>query len=172
MSSDIEPSTPKTFAELGVHPSIVQALAEDGIITAFPIQEQTLPLALGGSDLIGQAKTGTGKTLGFGIPALQRLVAPGDEQWADLADAKKGKPQALVIVPTRELALQVATDLEKAGRHLGVRVLCVYGGRAYEPQVDALQRGIEVVVGTPGRLIDLAKQGHLNLKHVATLILD
>ena len=129
-------------------------------------------MALGGSDLIGQAKTGTGKTLGFGIPALQRLVAPGDEQWDDFADAKKGKPQALVIVPTRELALQVATDLEKAGRHRGVRVLCVYGGRAYEPQVESLQRGVEVVVGTPGRLIDLAKQGHLNLKHVSTLILD
>ena len=150
----------------------MRALAEDGIITAFPIQEQTLPLALGGSDLIGQAKTGTGKTLGFGIPALQRLTAPQDDEWATLPDAKKGKPQALVIVPTRELALQVATDLEKAGRHRGVRVLCVYGGRAYEPQVESLQRGVEVVVGTPGRLIDLAKQGHLNLKHVATLILD
>jgi len=147
-------------------------LAEDGIITAFPIQEQTLPLALGGSDLIGQAKTGTGKTLGFGIPALQRLVAPSDDEWASFPDAKKGKPQALVIVPTRELALQVATDLEKAGRHRGVRVLCLYGGRAYEPQVESLQQGVEVVVGTPGRLIDLAKQGHLNLKHVATLILD
>ena len=147
-------------------------MAEDGIITAFPIQEQTLPLALGGSDLIGQAKTGTGKTLGFGIPALQRLVAPGDDEWASFPDAKKGKPQALVIVPTRELALQVATDLEKAGRHRGVRVLCVYGGRAYEPQVESLQQGVEVVVGTPGRLIDLPKQGHLNLKHVATLILD
>ena len=147
-------------------------MAEDGIITAFPIQEQTLPLALGGSDLIGQAKTGTGKTLGFGIPALQRLVAPGDDEWTSFPDAKKGKPQALVIVPTRELALQVATDLEKAGRHRGVRVLCVYGGRAYEPQVESLQQGVEVVVGTPGRLIDLAKQGHLNLKHVATLILD
>ena len=147
-------------------------MAEDGIITAFPIQEQTLPLALGGSDLIGQAKTGTGKTLGFGIPALQRLVAPGDDEWTSFPDAKKGKPQALVIVPTRELALQVATDLEKAGRHRGVRVLCVYGGRAYEPQVESLQQGVEVVVGTPGRLIDLATQGHLNLKHVATLILD
>lgn len=150
----------------------MKALAEDGIITAFPIQEQTLPLALGGSDLIGQAKTGTGKTLGFGIPALSRLVAPGDDEWAALPDTKKGKPQALIIVPTRELALQVATDLEKAGRYRGVRVLCVYGGRAYEPQVEALVRGVEVVVGTPGRLIDLAKQGHLNLKHVATLVLD
>ena len=99
-------------------------------------------------------------------------MAPGDDEWSQLPEAKKGKPQALIIVPTRELALQVATDLEKAGRYRGVRVLCVYGGRAYEPQVESLQRGVEVVVGTPGRLIDLAKQGHLNLKHVATLVLD
>ncbi len=84
----------------------------------------------------------------------------------------RGKPQALVVVPTRELGIQVASDLEKAGRMRGVRVLCVYGGRAYEPQVEALQKGIEVVVGTPGRLIDLARQGHLNLKHVKTLVLD
>ncbi len=163
---------PKTFAELGVHPKTVEALAEDGILTAFPIQELTLPLALQGNDLIGQAKTGTGKTLGFGIPALQRLVAPDDEGFAEQPDAVKGKPQALIIVPTRELGIQVASDLEKAGRKRGVRVLCVYGGRAYEPQVEALQSGIEVVVGTPGRLIDLARQGHVNLKNVKTLVLD
>jgi len=163
---------PKTFAELGVHPKTVEALAEDGIITAFPIQELTLPLALSGNDLIGQAKTGTGKTLGFGIPALQRLIAPDDEGFDDQPDAVKGKPQALIIVPTRELGIQVASDLEKAGRKRGVRVLCVYGGRAYEPQVEALQKGIEVVVGTPGRLIDLARQGLVNLKNVKTLVLD
>jgi superfamily II DNA/RNA helicase len=163
---------PKTFAELGVHPSIVEALAADGIVTAFPIQELTLPLALAGNDLIGQAKTGTGKTLGFGIPALMRITAPQDDEWASLADNVAGKPQALVVVPTRELGIQVASDLEKAGRGRGIRVLCVYGGRAYEPQVEALQKGIEVVVGTPGRLIDLARQGHLNLKHVRTLVLD
>ena len=163
---------PKTFAELGVHPKTVEALAEDGIITAFPIQELTLPLALAGNDLIGQAKTGTGKTLGFGIPALQRLIAPDDQGFDEQPDAVKGKPQALIIVPTRELGIQVASDLEKAGRKRGVRVLCVYGGRAYEPQVEALQKGIEVVVGTPGRLIDLARQGHVNLKNVKTLVLD
>jgi len=163
---------PKTFAELGVHPKTVEALAEDGIITAFPIQELTLPLALAGNDLIGQAKTGTGKTLGFGIPALQRLIAPDDEGFEYQPDAVKGKPQALIIVPTRELGIQVASDLQKAGRKRGVRVLCVYGGRAYEPQVEALQKGIEVVVGTPGRLIDLARQGLVNLKNVKTLVLD
>jgi len=139
-------------------------------VTAFPIQELTLPLALQGTDLIGQAKTGTGKTLGFGIPLLQRLVAPQDDAWAELKTA--GKPQALVIVPTRELGIQVASDLEKAGRLRGVRVLCVYGGRSYEPQVEALQKGVEVVVGTPGRLIDLMKQGHLDLANVKALVLD
>ena len=170
MTAPIE--EPKTFAELGVLPATVQALAADGIITAFPIQELTLPLALAGNDLIGQAKTGTGKTLGFGIPALQRLIAPVDEGFDDQDDKVRGKPQALIVVPTRELGIQVASDLEKAGRFRNVRVLCVYGGRAYEPQMEALQKGIEVVVGTPGRLIDLARQGHLSLKHVKTLVLD
>jgi superfamily II DNA/RNA helicase len=170
MTTPIE--QPKTFAELGVLPATVEALAAQGIITAFPIQELTLPLALAGTDLIGQAKTGTGKTLGFGIPALQRLIAPADEGFDAQDDKVRGKPQALVIVPTRELGIQVASDIEKAGRLRGVRVLCVYGGRAYEPQVEALQKGIEVVVGTPGRLIDLARQGHVNLKNVKTLVLD
>jgi len=104
---------PKTFAELAVLPATVEALAEDGIVTAFPIQELTLPLALAGNDLIGQAKTGTGKTLGFGIPALQRLIAPADDEWATYKHA--GKPQALIVVPTRELGIQVAGDLERAG---------------------------------------------------------
>jgi superfamily II DNA/RNA helicase len=170
---DIEaapPARPKPFSELGVDPSIVEALAADGIHTAFPIQELTLPLALAGQDLIGQAKTGTGKTLGFGIPLLMKLTAPADAGFDDLPDA--GKPQALVVVPTRELGIQVASDLAKAGRLRAARVLCVYGGRAYEPQVEALQAGIEVVVGTPGRLIDLARQRHLDLGHVRVLVLD
>ncbi len=173
--ADVEahaPAEPKTFAELGVHPATVEALAADGIITAFPIQELTLPMALAGTDIIGQAKTGTGKTLGFGIPALQRLIAPVDEGFDDQDDKIKGRPQALVVVPTRELGIQVASDLAKAGRMRGVRVLCVYGGRSYEPQVEALEKGIEVVVGTPGRLIDLMKQGHLKLGQVKTLVLD
>ena len=166
------PAQPKTFAELGVDPAIVEALAADGIHTAFPIQELTLPLALAGQDLIGQAKTGTGKTLGFGIPLLMKLVAPDDDGFGSQPDPVRGKPQALVVVPTRELGVQVAADLAKAGKRLGVRVLCVYGGRAYEPQVEALQNGIEVVVGTPGRLIDLARQRHLDLGHVKILVLD
>ena len=121
-----------------------------------------LPLALQGQDLIGQAKTGTGKTLGFGIPLLQRIDLEGD----------RDRPQALVICPTRELGLQVATDLERAGRLRGVRVLAVYGGRAYEPQIDALRNGVDVVVGTPGRIIDLANRRDLDLSQVKILVLD
>lgn len=148
------------FVDFGVDPEICAALEGAGITHAFPIQAQTLPLALAGNDLIGQAKTGTGKTLGFGIPLLQRI------------SENESVPQALVIVPTRELCLQVAGDLELAGKRKGIRVLAVYGGRAYEPQVEALRNGIDVVVGTPGRLIDLLKQKHLTLSKVRTLVLD
>uniref|UniRef100_UPI0025EC1490 DEAD/DEAH box helicase n=1 Tax=Lapillicoccus sp. TaxID=1909287 RepID=UPI0025EC1490 len=165
-----EPQPEPTFADFGVHPDIVDALAAHGIVHPFPIQAMTLPVALGGHDIIGQAKTGTGKTLGFGVPILQRVISPVDEGFD--AMARPGKPQALAVAPTRELAVQVATDLERAGARRGIRVLTVYGGRAYEPQIDALKRGVEVVVGTPGRLIDLAKQGHLDLSQARTVVLD
>src|SRR5665811_51051 len=122
------------------------------------------------SDIIGQAKTGTGKTLGFGIPMIQRVISPKDEAFTTLATA--GKPQALAVAPTRELAVQVSGDLAKAGKARGVRVVTIYGGRAFEPQVSALQRGVEIVVGTPGRLLDLAKQGHLDLSYVKSVVLD
>ncbi|HSO63966.1 MAG TPA: DEAD/DEAH box helicase [Ornithinibacter sp.] len=159
-----------SFSEFAIHADIVDALAEHNITSAFPIQAMTLPVALAGHDIIGQAKTGTGKTLGFGIPILNRVVSPRDEEFATMPAA--GKPQALAVAPTRELAVQVAGDLERAGRKRGIRVLTVYGGRAYEPQVEALQRGVEVVVGTPGRLIDLAKQGYLDLGHARIVVLD
>ncbi|WP_254666307.1 DEAD/DEAH box helicase [Humibacillus sp. DSM 29435] len=159
-----------TFADFGIHPDIVAALADGGILTPFPIQSMTLPVALGGHDIIGQAKTGTGKTLGFGVPMLNQVVAPGDEGFDALA--RPGKPQALAVAPTRELAVQVAGDLERAGRRRGIRVLTVYGGRAYEPQIEALRTGVEIVVGTPGRLIDLAKQGHLDLSQAKVVVLD
>jgi superfamily II DNA/RNA helicase len=165
------PEAPQTtFADFPVHPEIVAALADTGIIAPFPIQTMTMPVALDGHDIIGQAKTGTGKTLGFGVPLLNRIVSPRDEGFADLPAA--GKPQALAVAPTRELAVQVAGDLERAGKRRGIRVLTVYGGRAYEPQIEALRRGVEVVVGTPGRLIDLAKQGHLDLGHARVVVLD
>nr|WP_226924447.1 DEAD/DEAH box helicase [Georgenia satyanarayanai] len=161
----------RTFADFGVDQAIVDALADDGIVHPFPIQALTLPVALSRHDIIGQAKTGTGKTLGFGIPALQNVVAPGEDGWDALPDP--GKPQALVIVPTRELAVQVAGDLVVASRRRPtLRVAQVYGGRAYEPQIEALQRGVEVVVGTPGRMIDLYKQRLLDLSRVRTVVLD
>jgi superfamily II DNA/RNA helicase len=163
-------AAPPSWAELGTDPRIVEALLQAGMTAPFPIQSMTLPVAINGSDVIGQAKTGTGKTMGFGIPLLHRVTGPKDPGFEDLA--KPGAPQALAIVPTRELATQVAEDLKVASKNLSVRILTVYGGRAYEPQVEALKKGIEVVVGTPGRLLDLAQQGLLNLAHVRTLVLD
>jgi superfamily II DNA/RNA helicase len=151
------------FGEFDIKPEIVQALADVGIVRTFAIQELTLPIALAGNDLIGQARTGTGKTLGFGVPLLNRLELPSERGAA---------PQALVVAPTRELAVQVAADLTSAGRRLGAKVLTIYGGRAYEPQIDALKRGVDVVVGTPGRLLDLAQQRHLNLSAARILVLD
>jgi len=159
-----------TFRELGVLPETCEALEAVGIIDAFAIQEMTLPVALAGQDVIGQAKTGTGKTLGFGIPLLQRIIAPTDLE-AEFV-AAPGKPQALVVVPTRELCVQVAKDLRLAGSHRKVRVLEIYGGRAYEPQIETLRSGVDVIVGTPGRLIDLANQRHVDLSHVKVLVLD
>ncbi|HET9654718.1 MAG TPA: DEAD/DEAH box helicase, partial [Kineosporiaceae bacterium] len=159
-----------TFADCGVRADIVASLDRVGITHPFPIQAMTLPVALTGHDIIGQAKTGTGKTLGFGIPLLQRVTGPGEEGWDKVA--APGKPQALVVVPTRELAVQVAGDLDTASKSCSARVLTVYGGRAYEPQVEALRRGVEVVVGTPGRLLDLAQQGHLDLGHARIAVLD
>ncbi|MGW6206359.1 DEAD/DEAH box helicase [Streptomyces sp. NPDC055089] len=133
----------------------------------------TLPVALSGSDVIGQAKTGTGKTLGFGLPLLERVtvladVEAGRAQPEKLTDA----PQALIVVPTRELCQQVTNDLQTAGKVRNVRVLAIYGGRAYEPQVEALKKGVDVIVGTPGRLLDLAGQRKLDLSHVRALVLD
>jgi len=158
----VKPDSP-LFSEFAVKPEIVAALKDVGIERTFAIQELTLPIALAGSDLIGQARTGTGKTLGFGVPLLNRLQLPGD---------KGAPPQALVVAPTRELAVQVAGDLTAAGKRLGARVVTIYGGRAYEPQIAALKAGADVVVGTPGRLLDLAQQGHLNLGFVRCLVLD
>ncbi|WP_257232207.1 DEAD/DEAH box helicase [Streptomyces sp. Rer75] len=133
----------------------------------------TLPVALSGSDVIGQAKTGTGKTLGFGLPLLERVVVPADiEAGRAKPDQLTDAPQALVVVPTRELCQQVTNDLLTAGKVRAVRVLSIYGGRAYEPQVEALKKGVDVVVGTPGRLLDLAGQKKLRLSSVKALVLD
>ncbi|MEU6208885.1 DEAD/DEAH box helicase [Streptomyces sp. NPDC047023] len=142
-------------------------------MSPFPIQEMTLPVALSGTDVIGQAKTGTGKTLGFGLPLLERVVVPADvEAGRALPGQLTDAPQALVVVPTRELCTQVTNDLLTAGKVRNVRVLAIYGGRAYEPQVEALNKGVDVIVGTPGRLLDLAGQKKLDLSHVKALVLD
>ncbi|WP_433211073.1 DEAD/DEAH box helicase [Dactylosporangium sp. CS-047395] len=153
-----------SFADLGARPETVAALEAVGITRAFAIQEYAVPIALRGTDLIGQAPTGTGKTLGFGVPLLDRVTAPGE--------GADGLPQALVVVPTRELGLQVARDIAAAGKTRNVRVLPLYGGVAYEPQIEALRNGVEIVVGTPGRLLDLAKGKHLRLHAVRALVLD
>ncbi|MGC4803869.1 DEAD/DEAH box helicase [Micromonospora sp. DT233] len=162
-TAPVRPEAP-TFAELGARPETVEALAASGITRAFAIQEYAIPIAMRGTDMIGQAPTGTGKTLGFGVPLLERVFAP--------AEGSDGVPQALVVVPTRELGIQVAKDLAAAGRTRGVRVLPIYGGVAYEPQIDALRKGVEILVGTPGRLMDLQKQKHLRLDRVRALVLD
>jgi superfamily II DNA/RNA helicase len=173
-----------TFADLGVRPETVDALESRGITEPFAIQNLAIPLALDGHDVIGQARTGTGKTLAFGAPILQTIagpddVGPGDASGGDAAasaearaKAADGVPQALVVVPTRELCVQVARDLEAAGSTRHVRVEAIYGGRSYEPQVAALRRGVDIVVGTPGRLLDLSRQKALDVSRVDVLVLD
>ena len=168
-NTEVKPNIVTTFRELGVLPEICDALERANITKPFPIQEMTLSVALLGTDLIGQARTGTGKTLAFGIPILQRTVAQHDPDYAEMPT---GKPQALIVAPTRELALQVSSDLALAGADRGIRVLTVYGGVGYDPQLDALQAGVDVVVGTPGRLIDLMNRRALDLSHVKSLVLD
>jgi superfamily II DNA/RNA helicase len=158
-----------TFRDLGVLPEICDSLERAGITTPFAIQEMTLSVALMGTDLIGQARTGTGKTLAFGIPVLQRSVSPKDPDYSEIP---QGKPQALIVAPTRELALQVSGDLTLAGEDRGLRVLTVYGGVGYDVQLDALEKGVDIVVGTPGRLIDLVDRRALDLSHVHALVLD
>jgi superfamily II DNA/RNA helicase len=151
--------TAKTFRDLGVDDVLCDALDAKGITHPFPIQELALPLALDGNDLIGQARTGTGKTLAFGLPLLQRL------------DPARKVTQALVIVPTRELCVQVHEDLQ-VGAEKGLTTISVYGGTPYEAQIEALTSGVHVVVGTPGRLLDHLNRGNLDLSEVRTLVLD
>jgi superfamily II DNA/RNA helicase len=153
-----------------VLPEIVDALAAVGIVHPFPIQSMAIPIALTGTDMIGQARTGTGKTLAFGITVLQRTVVPGERDYDMLA--QPGAPQALIVTPTRELASQVSNDLAIAARIRRARVLTVYGGVGYDTQLSSLAEGVDVVVGTPGRLLDLADRGVLDLTHVKVLVLD
>jgi superfamily II DNA/RNA helicase len=150
-----------TFRDLGIDDDIADALAARGINEPFPIQEQTIPLALTGQDIIGQAKTGTGKTFGFGLPLVQKL---------GLNPASGVK--ALIVVPTRELAVQVTEDMEIATSNRSTTVAAIYGGKAYEEQVDKIKAGAQIIVGTPGRLLDLASQKLLSFAHVEVMVLD
>jgi len=150
-----------TFTDLGIDQDMADALASKGILEPFPIQTQTIPLALDGQDIIGQAKTGTGKTFGFGLPLIQRLgLTP------------ENGVQALVVVPTRELAVQVTEDLVLATSNRPTTIVSIYGGKAYEGQIEQLKAGAQIVVGTPGRLLDLAGQRLLNLANVREMVLD
>ena len=153
-----------SFASLGVDPALVKALAAQGITTTFAIQAMTVADALAGRDVCGKAKTGSGKTLAFGIPLLQRTMAsPATEP---------GHPRALVLVPTRELAVQVSEVLEPLADEAGLRIVAVYGGADIERQVKKLRRGVDVVIATPGRLIDLGDRGELSVADIETLVLD
>ena len=154
------PPTEHSFADLGATPTTLTSLARVGIEHPFPIQTLCLPLALAGVDLIGQARTGTGKTLAFGIPIVQEV------------DPDLSEVQALVLVPTRELCLQVAGDIDTAGRDAGVRAVAIVGGRPLGPQIVALNEGAQVVVGTPGRVLDHMRQGHLKLDKLRILVVD
>jgi ATP-dependent RNA helicase DeaD len=148
------------FQALGIAPPILKALAEMGFEEPSPIQVQAIPVLLAGRDVVGQAQTGTGKTAAFAIPALQRL------------DPDASGPQALILTPTRELALQVAEEVARIGAHLGARETAIYGGQPIERQIRALRAGTDIVVGTPGRLLDHLRRGTLDLAGLRTVVLD
>src|SRR5512143_1275333 len=147
------------FTSLNLRPELTQAITELGYSEPTPIQAALIPIMLTGADVIGQAQTGTGKTAAFALPILNNFT-------------HQRNVQALVLAPPRELALQVADSMTEYGKHLGVRVLAVYGGQPYGPQISRLNRGVDVVVGTPGRLLDLIERNALNIKHVRTVVLD
>ncbi len=151
------------FAVLGVPAQLVAALAGQGIREPFPVQVATIPDALAGRDVLGRAQTGSGKTLGFGLPLIARLAA---------GDPAGGAPRAVVLVPTRELALQVADVLAPLARSMQLDLSLVAGGMSYGPQLKAFERGVDVVVATPGRLIDLMDQGAADLSQVMVTVLD
>jgi superfamily II DNA/RNA helicase len=159
----VEPKTP-TFAELGLAPELVRVLSREGITTPFEIQSATMPDALAGRDVLGRGQTGSGKTLAFGLPLLTRVAKGGR--------ALPHQPKALILVPTRELAMQVADALTPLGRSVGVFLKTAVGGVPYDRQMDALRRGVEVIVATPGRLGDLIERGACRLDAIEVTVLD
>jgi superfamily II DNA/RNA helicase len=162
-------ATNQTFEGLGVSSELVAVLTAQGITTAFPIQAMTIADALAGRDVCGKAKTGSGKTLGFGLPMLQRLAA-GTTLGA--ANSRPARPRGLVLLPTRELAVQVYEVLKPLGAALGLHVAAVYGGADIERQIKALAKGCDVIIATPGRLIDLGDRGEVNVEDLDVLVLD
>jgi superfamily II DNA/RNA helicase len=150
-----------TFEALGVSPELIGALAETGITAPFAIQNLTIGDGIAGRDVCGKAKTGSGKTLAFGLPMLQRVPV-----------AQPKRPTGMILVPTRELAVQVKDALSPLGKATGVRVKAMYGGVSMDPQIDALRKGVEIIVGTPGRLIDLLERGEMELSGIEVMVLD
>lgn len=150
----------QSFKDLPLSMEVLKSIEELGFTNLFPIQAQAITPLLEGKDVIGQAQTGTGKTAAFGVPMVQRL------------NPRLNRVQGLVLAPTRELAIQVAQHINRFGKHMGMRVLAVYGGEPIERQIDALERGVHIVVGTPGRMIDLLERGRLNFSSVTFLVLD
>ena len=148
------------FSALNLHPQLVQAVVERGYVTPTPIQEGIIPLMIEGRDVIGQAQTGTGKTAAFALPILHNMV--GGQRYV----------QAIVLTPTRELAIQVSEAMSEYGQHRNVRVLTIYGGQSYHIQISGLKRGADIVVGTPGRVLDLMNKDLLDISNVRTLVLD
>ena len=166
--------TEHTFESLGIEERLVQTLTEQGITTAFPIQAMTIADALAGRDVCGKAKTGSGKTLGFGLPMLQRIAAElsGPDGKVQQLTGGPASPRGLVLLPTRELAVQVHEVLATLGEALGLRVVAVYGGADIERQIKQLQKGCELIIATPGRLIDLGDRGELRVDELDVLVLD
>ena len=148
------------FQQLQVKDEIKKALKELGFNEMFPIQENAIPPMLEGKNVLGQAKTGTGKTAAFGVPMLQKL------------NPESKNVEGLIVAPTRELAQQITDDINSYGKYLNVTATAIYGGVSYNPQINALRRGVTIVVGTPGRLIDLMKKGNLNLRNTKMIALD
>jgi superfamily II DNA/RNA helicase len=171
VSGDDTYETARTFESLGVSPELNKALADEGIVSAFPIQALTVADALAGRDVCGKAKTGSGKTLAFGVPLLQRAKATRDAHGPAPA-TRPAKPLALVLLPTRELAVQVHEVLAPLAKKLGLHAVAVYGGADIDRQVTKLRKGVDLIIATPGRLIDLGDRGELAVDELETLVLD
>ncbi len=171
-TSDDTYETARTFESLGVSEELTKALADQGIVSAFPIQALTVADALAGRDVCGKAKTGSGKTLAFGVPLLQRTKATRDAQGSQPTAARPAHPLALVLLPTRELAVQVHDVIAPLATKLGLRAVAVYGGADIDRQVSKLQKGVDIIIATPGRLIDLGDRGEISVSKLETLVLD